>query len=72
MVWSPSTAYAAKDKTQSENPSMFWAMQPVGHWVSLESGLHPQAEAYLDELIRALELVPASLLKSGQIEHLKL
>ncbi|MBW8285066.1 MAG: hypothetical protein K0M55_15855 [Rhizobium sp.] len=60
------------DNSREMNPPMFWEMQPDGQWVSLELGKHPQAEAYLDELIRALETAPAILLESGPIEHLKL
>ena len=60
------------DNSRELNPPMFWEMQPDGQWVSLELDQHPQAEAYLDELIRALGTVPAVLSEPGPIEHLKL
>lgn len=59
------------DNRREMNPPMFWEMQPDGQWVVLKPDRHPQAEDYLDEVVRALEAVPSVLSELGTIEYLK-
>ncbi|HCL64487.1 MAG TPA: hypothetical protein DIC56_06490 [Rhizobium sp.] len=49
------------DKTQNENPHLYWEQQPDGRWITIDPSCDPEADRNMQDLANALRTVSDAL-----------